>query len=136
MRKNKRQLLANYFAHQPVRIVYLFGSQASGKVHPRSDYDFGILFDRDLDSSKRFEKRLEMMSDLSKILGCDRVEIVDLEAAPSYLAYSVIAPREIVLVKDEKARISFEHRVFSLYFDRLYYLKRHTQESLRHFAGE
>jgi len=135
MKQDQRQLLVNYFSQQPVRVAYLFGSQATGKAHSRSDYDFGVLFDSNLKPEIRFKKRLQIMSDLSKILGSDKIEVVDLETAPIYLAYSVIAPREIILVKDEKARINFEQRTFSLYFDRLYYLKRHTQESLCHFAG-
>ena len=37
---------------QEISLVYLFGSQVGGKVGPMSDYDLGVLIDRDADQEQ------------------------------------------------------------------------------------
>lgn len=128
--------IRKYFATQPVEVVYLYGSQATGDSHSRSDYDFGVVFTESIDKSKRFDKKLEYMAELGSIVGTDRVEVLDLNSAPVYYQYSAIAPRKDIYVKDEGKRIDFESNVLSRYFDRLLYLKRHTYSSLSTIALE
>jgi len=53
--------LKEYFSHQPVDVVYLFGSQATKKATKLSDYDIGVLFREGIDSSKRFDLILKMI---------------------------------------------------------------------------
>lgn len=119
-----------YFKNEPVEVVYLFGSQASGKTHPRSDYDFGVVFVENISNKVRFEKRLEYMGILGKIVSKDKVEVVDLNQSPAFLQYSAISPRKDIYTREEKARIDFEHEALSNYFDRFPYLRRHTLTSL------
>lgn len=126
--------IQTYFAHEPVRVVYLFGSRAKGRTHPQSDYDFGILFQQDLTAHERFDKRLEYIGQLGKIVKSDNVDVVDVSAAPVYLQYSVIAARQDIVCKNESCRIDFEHRVLSKYFDRLPYIRRHAELSIASIA--
>ena len=116
--------------------IYLFGSQATGKIHPGSDYDFGVVFSEDISKKDRFDKRLEYMGRLGKIVGSDHVEVIDLNQSPVFLQYSVISPRKDIYIKDEKNRIAFEHTTLSNYFDRFFYLRRHTINSLATTARE
>lgn len=132
--QSQKQKIKKYFADQPVDVVYLFGSQATGKVTALSDYDFAVLFKEDVDKGKRFDLKLKYMRDLGTILKTEKVEVLDLNQAPLFFRYSAFAPRQDLLVKDELKRIEFEQRSMSEYFDRLYYLKRHTRYSLAHIA--
>ena len=132
----KIKSINSYFTHEPVAVVYLFGSQATGKIHPKSDYDFGVVFLENINKKDRFNKRLEYMGFLGKIVGNDNVEVIDLNQSPVFLQYSAIAPRNDINIKEDKDRIAFEHRTLSNYFDRFYYLRRHTTNSLATTARE
>ena len=131
--EQKKQIRA-YFQTQPVELVYLFGSQTTKQTTPLSDYDFGILFQQNIDKSKSFDLKLEYMGQLAKILRTDKVDVVDLNQAPLTLLYSTIAPRYDIYVKSEDKRIDFEHKILSQYLDRLYYIRRHSLISLATIA--
>ena len=57
--------------------LYLFGSQATGETHERSDVDLGVLFaekvglDEVIRLEARFEERLERPVDLVDAASCD-----------------------------------------------------------------
>ena len=128
--------IRDFFKQEPVEVVYLFGSQATGETHSRSDYDFGVVFTDALDKGGRFDKGLKYMAELGSILKTDAVEVVDLNSAPIYFQYSAIAPRHDIYVRDEQKRADFEKHTLTTYFDRLPYTKRHTIESLGMIARE
>lgn len=132
--KQQEQKIKDYFASQPVELVYLFGSQATGKTTPLSDYDFAVLFQKNLGKNKRFDLRLKYMGDLGIILKSDEVEVLDLNDASLYFRYAAIAPRHDLYVVDEKERALFEAETTSLYFDEAYFLKQNTFYSLPSIA--
>lgn len=132
----QKQKISQYFSHQPVELVYIFGSQAKGRETPLSDYDFAVLFDSDLSKKARFGLKLRFMADLGQILGSDKVEILDLDQAPVNFRYAAFSPRGEVYIKSENKRIDFEHQVMKEYFDQLYYLHRHSLASLATIAKE
>jgi len=131
-----RLKLKKYFQNQPVVLVYLFGSQAEGKTTPLSDYDFAVLFENNLSPKECFERKLEYITELGKILGTDKIEILKLNTAPANFRYSAFAPRQEIYVRDEGKRIDFEQKTMAEYFDRLYYLRRHSLNSLKTIAKE
>jgi len=132
-RLQEREIKA-YFTHQPVELVYLFGSQATGKTTPLSDYDFAVLFKKNLEKGKRFDLRLKYMGDLGIILKSDEIEVLDLNSASLSFRYAAIAPRHDLYVADEKKRALFEAETTSLYFDEVYFLKQNTFYSLPSIA--
>jgi len=136
MKKSQQLKLKNYFRNQPVELVYLFGSQAEGKITPLSDYDFAVLFRKDLSSSERFEQKLKYIADLGKLLSTDKVDVLDLNSAPPSFRFAAFAPRQEIYVKDERKRVEFEFRAMEEHFDRLYYLRRHALTSLEKIAKE
>ena len=123
-----------YFSDEPVEMVYLFGSQATDKAYSQSDYDFGVFFKKDTDKKERFAKRLEYIGELGKILEHDEIDVIDLNSAPIQLQYSAILPRKDVVSNNDSQRINFEHRVMSEYFDRLPYIRRHSEISIATIA--
>ena len=128
--------LHNYFKVQPVDLVYLMGSQASGTVKPYSDIDIGVLFDPKFSSSERFNLKIAVIADLSKILGTDNIDLVDLGSANPHLAFEAIKHRKEIYSKDEKTRVHFETKVLSEYFDQQFYLSRHTILGLKNLKEE
>lgn len=130
------RVLHNYFKDQPVSLVYLMGSQASGKTKPYSDTDIAVLFDDKLTSSERFNHKVGMLSELSKILGTDNIDLVDLNSATPHLSYEAIKQRQEIYFKDERTRVDFETKVLSEYFDQQFYLSRHTLLGLENLKEE
>lgn len=83
-----------------VRVGILFGSQATGETHARSDIDIAVEFDDvrpgDSDYNETF---LKLSADLSEALGTDDVDLVDLRTAPPELVASVF-DRGVLLAGD------------------------------------
>ena len=131
----QRSMLAEYFSTQPVDAVYLFGSQATGTSRADSDLDLGVLFAAGIDRSRRFDLRLEFMSEAGKMTGHpDQVDVVDLEHAPIPLRFAAIYPRQEVVVRDRNRRTLFEADTMTRYFDEVYYVRENTEVSLASFA--
>lgn len=133
---NQGQLdqLKEYFADQPVEVVYLFGSQATGKANKLSDVDIGVLFREGLNRSERFDLRLNMIVDVTGLLKRDEVDVVDLETAPIALRYSAVFPKKEIFTANNNRRVIFEAETNSRYFDYVYFIKENTANSLASIA--
>ena len=127
----KKQLdhVKKYFATQPVDVVYLFGSQATGKTNKFSDTDIGVLFKKSLTKSERFDLRMGMIDELIGLIK-QNVDVVDLQEAPIALKFSAVFPRKEILVRNNNRRAVFEAETNSLYYDYVYYIKENTKTSL------
>lgn len=93
--------------------LWLFGSAASGKTHPRSDLDFAALFQRRPDL-------LELgglSSSISERLKRNDIDLVDLNSAPPFLRYRVLSGGILLLDPCPLQRVSFVARALSEYFD-------------------
>ncbi len=132
----QKEKIRGFAARRPIELVYLLGSHATGEEKPYSDYDIAILFSESLASKARFQEKLEAISFLSQLFGTDKVDVIDLADASPALRYEAIAPRENVYTKEESVRVNFEKRSLSEYFDRIYYIKRHTSISLPTIARD
>ena len=58
-----------------IKLGYLFGSHATGKTGPLSDYDFAVYLE-EKDAQKRFALRLHLMHELTKEVKTDHVEVL------------------------------------------------------------
>lgn len=132
---SKNQLY-NYFKSQPVELVYLFGSQTSGKVKPLSDIDFAVLFTKNLTDQERFNHKLKILGGLSEILKTDKIDLVDLKTAPPFLQFEVIRKRNEIFVRQENTRIDFETKVLFNFFDRQYFVNRHIRMGITDLKKE
>lgn len=132
---DKNQLY-NYFKNQPVELVYLFGSQASGRITPLSDMDFAVLFKKNLTDQERFSHKIKILGDLSEILKTDKIDLVDLKTAPAFLQFEVIRKRNEIFVRNENARIDFETKVLFNFFDRQYFVNRHIRMGINNLKKE
>lgn len=99
-----------------IKLVYLFGSQATGKTGPLSDYDFAFYLN-EKNPKKRFEIRLKLYDILSSHLKTDQIDIVILnDTDMSELKYEIITKGKIIYEK-EPYKIIIEPKILNEYFD-------------------
>ncbi|MBI2487565.1 MAG: nucleotidyltransferase domain-containing protein [Deltaproteobacteria bacterium] len=113
LRKRLKKVFQN---HPEIKLVYLFGSQAKGEAGPLSDYDFAIYFD-EKDPKNMFDIKLELMDQLSRILGTDKVEIaiLNLSEMPEF-KFNVISEGHLIY-EEEPFRAIVEPKILNEYFD-------------------
>jgi predicted nucleotidyltransferase len=122
--------LRTFFAGRPAGVVaaYLFGSVARGSAKAGSDVDVAILLERP--PARTLEGlSLDLAGDLERLLGLP-VDLVTLNGAPVDLVHRVLRDGRLVAEFDRAARVAFEVRARSEYFDLL-----PTLELYRRFAG-
>ncbi|KPV62990.1 MAG: Nucleotidyltransferase domain protein [Candidatus Bathyarchaeota archaeon BA2] len=117
-----------------VRVTYLFGSYAKGKVGPLSDVDIAVLLDGRLDKQESFDLRLRLINGISSILKTDKLDVVVMNNAPLLLNYNIISQGRVLDSKDELERAMFETRILSRYLDRRYYDERHVKMGVKRMA--
>jgi len=105
-----------FHVYPQIKLVYLFGSQANGEVGPLSDYDFAVYFD-EKDPKKMFDTKLELMDQLSRILGMDKVDnaILNLSEMPEF-KFNVIMEGQLIY-EEEPFRVIVEPKILNEYFD-------------------
>lgn len=111
-----------------IHLVYLFGSQVTGKTGPMSDYDLAI-FDAAREDSLDLQAAFQYA--VVKLLNTERVDVVLLNRAPVELAYSIIADGKLLYQKDTYTRVEFEAGVMSKYGDYLPVLRFFQQQILQ-----
>lgn len=117
MDKNMKAKLADYFAAQPVDVVYLFGSQATGKANTLSDIDIAILFSKDVDPDLRYAIKLDVLGMTSGGKLPDHSDVVDINDAPLALAYQAIFPKYILFMRNKNHMCQFEASTVKKYLD-------------------
>lgn len=125
MNKQKLKELNKVFSQYPaLKLVYLFGSQVSGKTGPLSDYDFAFYIDEE--EIRAYNTALEIEGKISTILGTDRVDSVILNYldAPE-LKYSIIKNGKIIY-EIEPYKLLIEPRILNEYFDFRFLLRKHN----------
>jgi uncharacterized protein len=122
------QDLERHLAAVPeIAFAYLFGSRASGTARPDSDWDVAVYLREDLTPRQRFQLRLRLTADL-EVLG--RADVVVLNDAPPLLAHRAIMG-QLVLRRDETARVRFAVRTVAMSEDERYFREIHHQARLR-----
>lgn len=103
-----------------VRLVYLFGSLAEGKMG--NDIDLAIL----TENAPPYSFRDELIT----FLGTERLDIVDLNRASPAFCFEIIRSGLILYAADEEMQLQFELSVVRQYHDTAY-LRQKQEESLR-----
>ncbi len=112
-------------AEAGVRFAYLFGSRATRRHRPTSDADIAIMPAQPLD----LLAEAGLVDRLAQALEVPAVDLVDLRRAPLVVRGRVLQEGRLLYSTDEPARVAFEVRTRSEYFDFL-----PTQRALRdHF---
>ena len=126
--------LTEYLRSQDsVILAYLFGSTVRGDTGRLSDVDIGVMLDEKLSKKDRFELELKLISEIATLIKKNKIDLVILNEAPLLLSYNIIK-NGIILKSDETERVKFETKILSIYLDEKYYIKRHTEETLKRIA--
>lgn len=113
------------FGHySQIKLGYLFGSRARGKIGPLSDYDFAVYLD-EKNAQKRFQLRLQIANALSRELGTDSVDVLVLNDIKSpEVKYSIIK-EGILLYEQEPYKVLLVPRILNEYFDFMHGLRKY-----------
>lgn len=115
----------------PIKVIYIFGSQVTGKIGPLSDYDFAVILDKKVDPDKYYHLNIKILCDFNSIMHSDRVDVVILNRTNSILAMKIISDGLILISTDEIQRIAFEAKTIAHYQDRSYYEERYNKAMFR-----
>jgi predicted nucleotidyltransferase len=127
--------LSEYFSNKDsVILAYLFGSTVRGDTCRLSDVDIGVLLDQKLSKIDRFDLELKSIGEIATLIKKNEIDLIGLNEAPLLLAYNIIKSG-IILKSSETKRVAFETKILSMYMDEKYYIKRHTEETLKRIAG-
>lgn len=119
------------FAGAGIRFAYLFGSRATGRHRPDSDADIAIMPGPALD----LLAEVGLADRLAQALGVPLVDLVDLSRAPLRLRGRILQEAQLLYSSDEPARVAFEVRTRSEYFDFLPTQRAHRDGFLRRVAA-
>lgn len=130
MSKEKLKQLNEIFIKYPeIKLVYLFGSQATGKTGSMSDYDFAVYFDEQ-NKIKMFDLKFKIQDEISRCLKTDKVDLVVLDATESpELKYNVIKDGKLIY-EQEPYRVVVEPQILNEYFDFQYWVNKCSKSRL------
>ena len=116
--------LNNIFSKYPdLKLVYLFGSQVSGKTGPLSDYDFAFYIKAE--KKKAYYTSLKIEGEISKVLSTDKIDVVILNHTDSpELKYSIIKDGKIIY-EIEPYKVLIEPGILNEYFDFRFLLRKY-----------
>ena len=95
-----------------IKLIYLFGSYATGEFSSMSDVDIALYvenLDNDIES--------DIYSEVTALLKTDEVDIVYLNKVRASFSNEIIKKGKLMYCRDEEFRVSFESRVLKEYLD-------------------
>ncbi|MBW1728612.1 MAG: nucleotidyltransferase domain-containing protein [Deltaproteobacteria bacterium] len=105
------------FYSRPVLFTYLYGSYATGNVHPFSDLDIGIYID-DVSDIKYLELELTLSLEIDSKIGSDvKTEVRIINNLPLVITGNIITEGRLIYSINENVRVDFETSVRKAYFD-------------------
>ncbi|MFO7929316.1 MAG: nucleotidyltransferase domain-containing protein [Candidatus Humimicrobiaceae bacterium] len=123
MEKEILKKLKTIFKQYPdLKLVYLFGSQASGNTGPLSDYDFAFYIEGD--KKKACYTSISLASEITKILSTDNVDTVILNHTDAPELKYFIIKKGKVIYEVEPYKMLIEPRILNEYFDFRYFLRK------------
>lgn len=115
---------------EDVKIIYLFGSYATGEERPTSDIDIAVFA-----PELTLDGYLKLWAKVTGLLGTEKIDLVTLSDKPATFRYQVIKEGKVIYCRDEDLLNDFELKTWQAYMDskhlRQIYLK-HFYEGLKH----
>ena len=94
------------FAQHGVQLAYLFGSLA--KQGSGNDVDLAVLYEGDI---------TELVSEVIELLGTERVDLVDLNVAPTFLCLEIFRTGRLIHKQSTAFENAFELRILNRHLD-------------------
>src|SRR3989344_4243197 len=107
-----------------LKLLYLFGSPATGNVGPLSDYDFAVYFDG-IPKQEILDHKIKLQLDLCSILETNAVDVVVLNNVTNpVLYYRAIAEGKLIY-EVEPYRLLVEPKIINAYIDYTMLMRQH-----------
>lgn len=125
--------LKEFFTNQKeVKLAYLFGSTAKGKMGKLSDVDIAVLLDENLSKKDRFHLELELISRITSLLKINTIDLVVMNESAILMNFNII--KGILLKGEESVKIKVESGILSQYLDIKYHLQRFARKTIDRIA--
>ena len=98
------------FQDPALRLVLLFGSAATGKVHPQSDIDLGFLY-------KDAKDIVRLSSEAMRHLQIGNIDVVDLRRASPLLKYAAVKTGTVLFEREHGTYAQFYSLALRMYMD-------------------
>lgn len=109
--------------------VVLFGSQATGRIHKKSDIDIAVIRKQPIS----FDERLKIIGDFSDIFEREDVEVVDLAPASPTLMYAVVRDGKLLYEKNENDFLNWKLYAIKIWMETAW-LRELSRKSLLNWA--
>ena len=117
IKKSIKKLAPLIFKDSPVLFAYLFGSFATGFVHPFSDIDIAV-YTEGVSSEKSLGLELSLSLQFDNKLDCKaKSEVRIINNLPLVIKGQIISDGFLIFSDNDVERVDFETRVRSAYFD-------------------
>lgn len=127
--------LEEYLRECPeVVAVYLFGSQAEGLSHARSDLDLAVLLGADVDKERYTDYRLKLLEELSGLLP-NRLDLIILNQVPPLFQFQVLQKGRLLFDRDPGLRAKLEMHMLNRYYDMRRYYEFHFKHLTEKIKG-
>jgi predicted nucleotidyltransferase len=101
-----------------IDVVWLYGSQAKGTAHSKSDIDMAIAFKNfslsELDRKLR-PQELNLIWSEQLNLPDGKLSIVDINTVPVYLAFNIVEYGKVICSKNKIRELKETQRIYSQY---------------------
>ena len=121
--EQQKEKLNKIFKENQVILAYLFGSAAREKMGPLSDIDIAVLFLDKVKKEDYFDKRLKLASEIDRVLGVYKTEVICLNESPPLLKHRAVFYGVPIFISDLKLKRVFELRILQEYEDFKYHLE-------------
>jgi len=110
------QQINNIFKKYSVEFAYIFGSFVNGNTVKTSDIDIAVFL-KQKNKLKRFDIRLKLMTELSKIFRKEVDLTVINDITSIFFKYIIVTEGILIFESNKGLRIDTESMIYSEYFD-------------------
>lgn len=94
-----------------LKMLILFGSRATNKIHNQSDWDFAVFLDQELSKNNIFIKIeiANILGDLLKI-NSDNIDVIILNNCSPLLAHNIAKDGKLILETEQEMFTNFKQK--------------------------
>ena len=127
IKKSIIRLAPQIFNNHPVLFAYLYGSFATGYVHPFSDIDIAV-YTQNVSPANSLDLELLLSLKFDENLNCkSKSEVRIINNLPLVIKGQILSDGLLIFSDNEVERVDFETRVRSAYFDFLPVIKHYQR---------
>ena len=120
--EKKEELIQNIARKYDLRLLFLFGSRVTGRVHKESDFDFGYISNRVLSMMEEGQMIIDLMP-IAEVRDERIINLVSFKMAKPLLLYSATSNAQLLYEKENDYFDELKLRAFRMYVEIIPLLK-------------